>query len=90
MFKTELIEAVALKTKNTKVNAELVINETLKVIAETLEKNEDVNLIGFGSFQVKETKARTARNPKTGQSVEIEAGNKVRFKVSKKLKSSVK
>lgn len=90
MFKTDLINAIAQKTGNTKVATELFLDSFIETILETLKKGEDVSLIGFGSFKVVKTKAKKGRNPRTGKEIKIPAGKRVRFVVGKTLKDSVK
>ena len=90
MFKTDLINLIASKTGNTKVAAEMFLNSFIETIEESLKKGEDVSLIGFGSFRVASTKAKTGRNPRTGKEIKIPAGKKVKFTIGKALKDSVK
>ncbi len=90
MYKTDLINALAAKTGNTKVTSEFFLQELVQTILESLEKGEDVSLIGFGSFKVVETKPKIGRNPKTGKEIKIPAGKKVKFVVGKSLKDVVK
>ena len=72
MNKAELIAAVAEKTGFTKKDAEGAVNATINVIEEALINGEKVQLIGFGTFEVRERKARTGRNPrKPGETIEI-------------------
>ncbi len=90
MFKTDLINSIAIKTGNTKVVSELFLDAFIETILESLKKGEDVSLIGFGSFKVVETKAKNGRNPRTGKEIKIPAGKKVKFVIGKVLKDSVK
>ena len=90
MYKTDLINALAAKTGNTKVTSEFFLQELVQTILESLEKGEDVSLIGFGSFKVVETKPKIGRNPKTGKEIKIPAGKKVKFVVGNSLKDVVK
>ena len=71
MNKTELINAVADKTQLSKKDAEAAITATVEAIAEALTREEKVQLVGFGSFEVKTRAARVGRNPKTGTEIEI-------------------
>ena len=90
MFKTDLINSIATKTGNTKAATELFLDSFVETILESLKKDEDVSLIGFGSFKVIKTKANKGRNPRTGKEIKIPAGKKVKFVVGKTLKDSVK
>jgi len=90
MFKSDLINAIASKTGNTKVATEAFLDTFVESILEALKKGQDVNLIGFGSFKVVNTKAKTGRNPRTGKEIKIPAGKKVKFTIGKTLKDSVK
>lgn len=90
MNKAELIAAVAEKTGFTKKDAEAAVNATMASIEETLVKGERVQLIGFGTFEVRERKARTGRNPrKPEETIQIEASNAPVFKAGKALKEAV-
>ena len=86
LFKADIIESIAKKTKNTKVASELFLDAFVETILESLKKGNDVSLIGFGSFKVVATKAKTGRNPRTGKEIKIPAGKKVKFTVGKTLK----
>lgn len=90
MNKDELVSAIVAKQPDTnKKAAHEALNATLEVISASLAKGESVQLIGFGTFDVKHTIARTGRNPRTGLAVAIPAGKKVSFKVGKSLKDKV-
>ncbi|MCQ2437277.1 MAG: HU family DNA-binding protein [Clostridia bacterium] len=87
MNKTELIAAIAEKNAEmTKKQAADAVNAVLDVITETLVKGEKVQLMGFGTFEVKERAARTGRNPRTKESIEIAAKKAPVFKAGKELK----
>ncbi|HSQ98083.1 MAG TPA: HU family DNA-binding protein, partial [Rickettsiales bacterium] len=90
MFKTDIINAIASKTGNTKTSVEDMLDSFVSTVIETVKKGQDVNLIGFGSFKVVKTKARTGRNPRTGKEIKIAAGKKVKFSVGQTLKNAVK
>lgn len=90
MFKTDIINAIASKTGNTKTSVEDMLDSFVSTVIETVKKGQDVNLIGFGSFKVVNTKAKTGRNPRTGKEIKIPAGKKVKFTIGKTLKDSVK
>jgi len=85
MNKAGLIEAVAEKTA-TKKEAQDLVDTIWNTIKSSLKKEEDVAISGFGTFKVKQTKARMGRNPKTGETIQIPAKKKVAFRVSKELK----
>ena len=89
MNKTELIAAVAEKTGITKKDAERVVNATIETIQENLIKGEKVSISGFGIFEVKTREARTGRNPRTKETIQIPATRLPAFKASKALKDSV-
>ena len=89
MNKTELINAVAEKAGLSKKAAEAAVNATLSAITEGLKTEEKVQLVGFGSFEVKKRAARVGRNPKTNATIEIPASVVPVFKAGKALKDSV-
>ena len=82
MNKTELVAAIADKAEIKKVEAEKAVKAFTEVVAEELKKGEKVQLVGFGTFEVKENKARTGRNPRTGKSMKIKASKAPKFKAS--------
>ena len=89
MNKTELIAAVSEKTGVSKKDCEKTISAMLDQVAESLAQGDKVQIVGFGSFEVKERQARTGRNPKTGEAVEIAASKAPVFKAGKALKDAV-
>ncbi len=89
MNKTELTAALAAKTGLAKKDAEKAVNAFVEVVTETLTAGEKVQVVGFGTFEVKERPARTARNPRTGEEIQIEASKAPAFKVGKALKDAV-
>ncbi len=89
MNKSELIAGVAEQANLTKKDAEKAVNATLAVIQNTLETGEKVQIIGFGTFEVKERAARKGRNPSTKEEIEIPASKRPVFKAGKALKSAV-
>jgi len=89
MNKSELITAVSIKTKMTKSQIETMINETLKIIQNTVSKGEEVKIVGFGSFQKQSRKAKQGRNPKTGETHKIPECCIPRFKPGKEFKEIV-
>ena len=90
MNKLELIEAVAEKASLTKKDSEKVVAAVLEGIADTLAKGEKVQLVGFGTFEVRHRNAREGRNPSTGEAIKIAAQNVPAFKPGKALKDLVK
>jgi len=78
------------KVELVKKDSEAVVSAVFETIGEALTSGEEVNVAGFGRFVVKETKERTARNPKTGEAVTVPASKKPAFKPAKALKESVK
>ena len=89
MNKTELIAAVAAKSGMTKKDAERAINATLDTIAASLAEGGRVQLSGFGIFEVKTREARTGRNPRTKETIQIPASKNPVFKASSALKAAV-
>lgn len=89
MNKTDLINVVAAETNTTKKEAEAAVNATLAAIANALKDGDKVQLIGFGTFEVKAVAEREGRNPKTGETIKIAASKKPVFSASKVLKDQV-
>ncbi|MBR3077343.1 MAG: HU family DNA-binding protein [Oscillospiraceae bacterium] len=89
MNKTELVAAVAAKTELSKKNAEKAVAAVLETVAETLAAGEKVQLVGFGTFELRERDARTAKNPRTGETVEVAASRVPAFKAGQALKAKV-
>jgi len=87
--KSELISAVAEKTDLTKKDAEKAVNALFKSIEEALARNDKVQLVGFGTFEIKERAARVGRNPRTGEEIKIPATRVPSFKAGKALKEAV-
>ena len=89
MNKAELIQAAAYKADVSKKDAEAVIVATVDAITQALSEGERVQLVGFGSFEVKKRAARTGRNPKTKEAIEIPASKVPVFKPGKALKDTI-
>jgi DNA-binding protein HU-beta len=89
MTKQQLIEAVANTSEHPKKEVEAVLDSILTEIGQALRSGQRVDLRSFGSFAVKEKKARQGRNPNTGETIEIAARNAVAFKPSKELTDSL-
>lgn len=90
MTKEELIEKVDSTTGLSKAHASRVVNITMDAIRVALKKGQRVSLVGFGTFKVTKRKARTGRNPKTGESIKIPAAKVPKFTPGKSLKDAVK
>ena len=89
MNKAELINAVAAAAEVSKKDAEAVLTATLDAITDALKEGDKVQLVGFGSFEVKKRAARIGRNPKTKESIQIPASVVPVFKAGKALKDAV-
>lgn len=89
MNKAELISAVAEKTGLSKKNTESAVNAVIDIIGDALTGGDKVQLVGFGSFEVKQREARIGRNPKTKQEISIPASKSPVFKPGKALKDAV-
>jgi DNA-binding protein HU-beta len=89
MNKSELIASVAEKAGLSKAATEKALQGFTSAIQESLAKGEDVTLIGFGTFTVRDRAARTGRNPQTGKEIQISAAKVPAFKVGKGLKDAV-
>ena len=89
MNKAELINAAAEKAGLSKKDTENALNTALDVISAALAENDKIQLVGFGSFEVKSRAARIGRNPKTKESIEIPASKVPVFKPGKALKDAV-
>ena len=89
MNKADLIAAIAAKTGDTKKSAEASVNALVDVITEALVKGDKVQLVGFGSFEVRKRAARKGRNPQTKEEIKIPASKAPVFKAGKALKDLV-
>lgn len=89
MNKTQLIDAIAAKSELPKTQAKAALEATLESITGALKDSDQVQLIGFGTFKVNHRAARTGRNPKTGEEIQIKAANVPAFVAGKALKESV-
>ena len=88
MNKNELSAAIAAKAGLTRKDAEAALCAMSDIIAESLKNGEKVQIVGFGAFEVKERPARKARNPKTGEEIQIGARRSPMFKPGKALKEA--
>ena len=89
MNKAELIAAIAAKTGETKKSAEATVNAFVEAVTESLVKGDKVQLVGFGSFEVRKRAARKGRNPQTKEEIKIHASKATVFKAGKALKDLV-
>ena len=89
MNKTEFIAAVAEKPEISKKDSEKALKAFVDVVAEQLKAGDKVQLVGFGTFEVSERAAREGRNPRTGETMVIEASKTPKFKAGKALKDLV-
>ena len=90
MNKAELIAAIAEKTELTKKDTELTVNAFVETVQEALKKGDKVQMIGFGTFEVRDRKARMGRNPqKPGEVVKIAASKATVFKAGRAFKDAV-
>ena len=89
MNKTELINAVAEQAALSKKDSEAAVNAALEVITAALKDGDKVQLVGFGSFEVKKGEARVGRNPRTKEAIDIPASKVPVFKPGKALKDVI-
>ena len=89
MNKAELVSAVAEKADISKKDAEKVVSAVFATIEESLAQSEKVQLVGFGTFEVKDRAERTGRNPQTKETILIPAAKVPGFKAGKALKDAV-
>ena len=90
MNKQDLINAIAKETGLTKRDSTAALDATINTIVKALSKDEDVQLIGFGKFEVRNRAARKGRNPQTGEVIQIPATKAPAFRAGKALKEVVK
>lgn len=89
MNKKELIEFIAEKNDISKAATERILNSFFEVVGSELSKDQNIQIIGFGTFSVSHRAARTGRNPRTGEPLEIKASKVPSFKAGKSLKEQV-
>jgi len=89
MNKSDLIEAIAQAADISKAAAERALDGTVEAITSSLQKGDMVTLVGFGTFHVGDRKARSGRNPRTGDTIEIKASRVPKFRAGKALKDAV-
>jgi len=90
MNKNGLVEVVHKELGGTKAQAERVVDSIMDSIVNTLRGGEEVSIAGVGIFSVKMRAARTARNPKTGEPIQVPAMNVPKFRAAKALKEAVR
>ncbi len=89
MNKTEFIKVVAEKADLSKKDAEAAVNAVFEAITDELKAGNKVQIVGFGTFEVKARDARTGRNPQTGETIEIAASKHPAFTAGKSLKDAI-
>lgn len=89
MNKSELIDAIAASADLSKADAGRALDSVIDSVTGALKNGDQVSLVGFGTFSVKQRAARTGRNPRTGEAIQIKASNVPGFKAGKALKDSV-
>lgn len=87
--KKDLVERISERTGLTQVDTKIVVESFLDSISGALQKGSNIEIRGFGRFKVKQKKARTARNPRTNEYIDVEAGYKSVFEASKELRKRV-
>ncbi len=89
MNKNDLVAAVAAQAELSKADAAKAVDAVFQAITESLQKNDEVRLVGFGTFSVAERAATEGRNPRTGEKIAIPASKQPKFKAGKGLKDAV-
>ena len=89
MNKTELIDKISEKTELTKKDAESFLNAFIESVTEAVASNDKVQLVGFGTFELRRREARDGRDPRTGATIKIPACNTPAFKAGKGFKDAV-
>ena len=90
MTKAELIDKIAAKAKISKKAANVAVNTFVDSVTSALKKGDRVSLVGFGTFTVAKRKARIARNPRTGEKINVPARRAAKFKAGRELKNAVR
>ncbi len=90
MTKGQIIDAIAKKAKISKKAAGVAIDSFVESVTAALKKGDKVTLVGFGTFSAAKRKARTAKNPQTGELIKVPAKRVPKFKAGRELKSAVK
>ena len=89
MNKAELVDAVAGASNLSKADAGRAVDAIVESVTSALKRGEQVSVVGFGTFSVKHRAARSGRNPRTGETIQIKASNVPGFKAGKGLKDAV-
>ncbi len=89
MNKSDFIDAVAGKSGLSKADATRAVEAVISTVTETLQSSDQVTLVGFGTFSVRDRAARTGRDPRTGKTIQIKASRIPSFKAGKGLKDAV-
>ncbi len=89
MNKGQIVQNIAKTMKTSKASTERTVNAFLDEVKKGVKKDKEVSLVGFGTFKVKNRKARMGRNPQTGRPIKIKASKTVGFKAGKAFKKSV-
>jgi DNA-binding protein HU-beta/integration host factor subunit beta len=87
--KKDLVERISDRTGLTQVDTKIVVESFLDSVAKALQDGTNIEIRGFGRFKVKKKRARTARNPRTNQYIQVEAGYKPIFEASKELRNRI-
>jgi DNA-binding protein HU-beta len=87
--KSQLVERVARDLRTSRLQAARLVQSVLDAVESGLREDGSVTLTGFGTFEVKDRKARTGRNPHTGEAIDIVAGRRVGFRVGKALRDAL-
>ena len=87
--KKDLVERISERTGLTQVDTKIVVESFLESVAQSLQDGKNIEIRGFGRFKIKQKRARTARNPRTNQYIEVEAGFKPVFEASKELRKRI-
>lgn len=87
--KKDLVERISEKTGLTQVDTKIVIESFLDSVSKALQSGSNIEIRGFGRFKIKEKRARTARNPRTNEHIQVEAGFKPIFEASKELRNRI-
>ncbi|MEO0107353.1 MAG: HU family DNA-binding protein [candidate division WOR-3 bacterium] len=90
MTKAQLIDSIAKKAKISKKAAGIAVDTFVESVTAALKKGDKVTLVGFGTFMVSKRKARTAKNPQTGETIKVPAKRVPKFKAGRELKKAVK
>ena len=89
MKKSDLVDVIAEKSGVAKSQAQSIVDDLLELLSDALSKGEKIDLRGFGTFSVRDSAARTGRNPQTGETIQIPARRVPGFKPGKELRDRV-